>query len=88
MTRGEAVTALLHTWTQELGGDAAHGVLFGILVARADPTLAETIERGIGEALEDDGEAALAQQAAREQWVAALKDWLREQEVATEGRRK
>ncbi len=86
MTRGEAVTALLYTWTQELGDDAAHGVLFGILVARADPTLAETIERGIGEALEDDGEAALAQQAAREQWVAALKDWLREQEVATEGR--
>ena len=88
MTRGEAVTALLDTWTQELGDDAAHGVLFGILVARADPTLAETIEHGIGEALEDDGDMALAQQAAREQWCAALKDWLREQEVATEGRRK
>jgi len=88
MTRGEAVTTLLDTWEQELGDDAAHGLLFGILVARADPTLAETIERGIGEALEDDREEALAQQAAREQWVAALKDWLREQEVATEGRRK
>jgi len=50
-------------------------------VARADPTLAETIERGIGEALEDDGDMALAQQAAREQWCAALKDWLRQQEV-------
>ena len=88
MTRGEAVTTLLDTWEQELGDDAAHGLLFGILVARADPTLAETIERGIGEALEDDREEALAQQAAGEQWVAALKDWLREQEGATEGRRK
>ena len=88
MTRGEAVTALVDTWTQELGDDAAQGILFGLLIARADPTLAETIERGIGEALEDDGDMALAQQAAREQWCAALKDWLREQEVATEGRRK
>ena len=88
MTRGEAVTALLDTWEQELGNDVAQGILFGLLIARADPTLAETIERGIGEALEDDGDMALAQQAAREQWVASLKDWLREQEMATEGGRK
>ena len=86
MTRGEAVTTLLDTWEQELGDDAAHGVLFGILVARAAPALAEIVERGVEELLEDDGDMALAQQAAREQWCAALKDWLREQEVAAEGR--
>ena len=79
MTRGEAVTALLDTWTQELGDDAAHGVLFGILVARAVPALAEIVERGVEEMA--GGDVALANQAAREQWCAALRDWLREQEV-------
>ena len=79
MTRGEAVTALLDTWTQELGDDASHGVLFGILVARADPVLADLVERGIEEMQED---TALANQAAREQWCAALRVWLRKQKVA------
>jgi hypothetical protein len=32
--------------------------------------------------LEDDGDMALAQQAAREQWCAALKGWLRQEGVA------
>ena len=86
MTRGEAVTALVDTWTQELGDDAAQGILFGLLIARGAPDLAEVVERGIEEM--SDGDLALANQAAREQWVAALKDWLREQEVATEGRRR
>ncbi len=79
MTRGEAVTALLDTWTQELGDDASHGVLFGILLARADPTLANLVERGVEEMQE---ETALANQAARDQWCAGLRDWLREQGVA------
>ncbi len=82
MTRAGAVTALLDTWTQELGDDAAHGVLFGILVARASPALAEIVERGVEEMLEDDTDAALANQAAREQWCEALKDWLRERKMA------
>ena len=80
MTRGETVTALLDTWTQELGDDAAHGVLFGLLIAHADPVLAEVVEQGIKEMAE--GDMALANQAAREQWCAAVRDWLREQEVA------
>jgi len=79
VTRGEAVTALLDTWAQELGGNAAHGVLFGILVARATPALAEIVERGVEEMA--GGDVALANQAAREQWCAALRDWLRGQEV-------
>ncbi len=74
MTRAGAVTALLDTWTQELGDDAAHGVLFGILVARADPTLANLVEQGVEEMAE--GDMALANQAAREQWCAALRDWM------------
>jgi hypothetical protein len=82
MTRAEAVRALVDTWTQELGDDAAHGVLFGILVARAAPNLAEIVERGLEEMLEDDTDAALANQAAREQFGEAVRDWLREQEVA------
>ena len=86
MTRGEAVATLLDTWEEELGDDAAQGILFGLLIARGAPDLAEVVERGIEEM--SDGDLALANQAAREQWVAALKDWLREQEVATEGRRK
>ncbi len=81
MTRAEAVRGLLDTWVEELGDEAAHGLLFGILVARADPTLAEMVERGIEETLEDDKDMALANQAAREQWSAALRDWLREQGV-------
>lgn len=79
MTREEAVTALLDTWVEELGEDAAQGLLFGILLARADPTLANLVERGVEEMQE---EAALASQAARDQWCAALRDWLREQGVA------
>ncbi len=79
MTREEAVTALLNTWVEELGEDAAQGLLFGILLARADPTLANLVERGVEEMQE---EAALANQAARDQWCAALRDWLREQGVA------
>ncbi len=79
MTRGEAVTALLDTWAEELGDDAAQGLLLGILLARADSNLAEIVEGGIDEGDED---MALANQAAREQWVAGLIDWLREQGVA------
>ena len=79
MTREEAVTALLDTWVEELGDDAAQGLLFGILLACADPTLANLVERGVEEMQE---EAALANQAARDQWCAALRDWLREQGVA------
>ena len=79
MTREEAVTALLDAWVEELGDDAAQGLLFGILLARADPTLANLVERGVEEMQE---EAALANQAARDQWCAALRDWLREQGVA------
>ncbi len=79
MTREEAVGALLDTWVEELGDDAAQGLLFGILLARADPTFANLVERGVEEMQE---EAALANQAARDQWCAALRDWLREQGVA------
>ena len=79
MTREEAVTALLDIWVEELGDDAAQGLLFGILLARADPILANLVERGVEEMQE---EAALANQAARDQWCAALRDWLREQGVA------
>lgn len=80
MTKAEAVRALLDTWTQELGDDASHGVLFGVLLARADPALAEVVKQGVEEMAE--GDVALANQAAREQFCAAVKDWLREQEVA------
>jgi hypothetical protein len=80
VTRGEAVTALLDTWVEELGEDAAQGILFGVLLARADPALAGVVEQGVQEMAE--GDMALANQAAREQWCAALRDWLREQEVA------
>ena len=80
MTRAEALTALLDTWTLELGDDAAQGLLFGLLLARSVPALAEVVEQGVEEMAE--GDVALANQAAREQWCAALRDWLREQEVA------
>ena len=80
MTRGEAVTALLDTWVEELGNDAAQGLLLGLLLARSVPTLAEVVEQGVEEMA--GGYVALANQAAREQWCAALRDWLREQEVA------
>ncbi|MCH8920758.1 MAG: hypothetical protein IIA23_08670 [Chloroflexi bacterium] len=53
MTRGEAVTALLDTWVEELGDDAAQGLLFGLLLARADPTLANLVERGVEEMQEE-----------------------------------
>jgi len=78
VTRGEAVATLLDTWEEELGDDAAQGILFGRLIAGAAPDLAEVAERGIEEMA---GDVALANQAAREQWCAALRDWLREQEV-------
>ncbi len=80
MTRGEAVRALLDTWTQELGYDAAQGLLLGLLLTRADPALAKVVKQGVEEMAEDD--VALANQAAREQFCAAAKDWLREQGVA------
>ncbi len=80
MTRGEAVTALLDTWVEELGDDAARGLLFGVLLARADPALAEVVKQGVEEMAE--GDVALANQAAREQWCAGLRDWLRKQKVA------
>ncbi len=80
MTRREAVTALLDTWVEELGNDAARGLLFGVLLARADPALAEVVEQGVEEMAE--GDVALANQAALEQFCAAVRDWLREQEVA------
>ena len=79
MTRGEAVTALLDAWVEELGDDAGHGLLFGVLLGRADPTLAEVVKQDVEEMAE--GDVALANQSAREQWCAALRDWLREQEV-------
>ncbi len=79
MTRGEAITALLDTWVEELGDDAAQGLLLGLLLARADPALAEVVGQGVEEMQED---IALANQAAREQWCEGLKDWLREQGVA------
>ena len=78
MTRGEAVTALLDTWEQELGNDVAQGILFGLLIARAAPVLAEVVVRGVEEVA---GDLALANQAAREQWCAAPWDWLRGKEV-------
>ena len=73
------MTTLLDTWGEELGDDAAHGVLFGLLIARAVPDLAEVVER---RAEEMAGDVALANQAAREQWCAAPRDWLREQAVS------
>ena len=72
------MTALLDTWADEVGEDAAQGILFACLLARADPALAEIGERGIEESDED---TAFGNQAAREQWCAALKDWLQEQGV-------
>jgi hypothetical protein len=80
MTRGEAITALLNTWAEEPGEDAAQGILFGVLLARTDPALAGLVEQGAEEMA--NGDAALANQSAREQWCEALKDWLREQEAA------
>ena len=44
------------------------------------PPMAEVVEQGVEEMAE--GDVALANQAAREQWCAALRDWLLEQEVA------
>ena len=79
MTRGEAVVALIDRWVEEVGEDGARGIVFGFLLARADPTLARLVEGGMDE-MEDD--TALANQAAREQYCKALRDWLREQEVA------
>ncbi len=80
MTRGEAVTALLDTWVVELGDDVAQGLVLGFLLARSAPALAEVVEQGVEEMAE--GDVVLVNQAAREQWCAALRDWLREQEVA------
>ena len=82
MTRGEAVAALLDTWVEELGDDAAQGLLLGLLLARADPVLAGVIERGMDETLDGERDSALAAQGARERWCAGVKAWLREQEVA------
>lgn len=82
MTRAEAVEALLDTWSGDVGDEAAHGVLLGILLGRSDPALAEIVERGVEEMVESDSDAALANQAAREQFGAAVRDWLREQGAA------
>ncbi len=82
MTRAGAVTALLDTWTQELGDDAAHGVLFSILVARADPALAGVVEQGLEKMLDEDRDTALANQGARERWCAGVRDWLSREGVA------
>ena len=82
VTRGEAVRALLGTWTRELGDDASHGVLFGILVARADPALAGVVEQGLEEMLDEDRDIALANQGARERWCAGVRDWLSREGVA------
>ena len=79
MTRAQAVAALLDRWAEEVGEDAGNGLLLGLLLARADPDLAGLVEGGVEEMQE---EAALANQAARDQWCAALRDWLREQGVA------
>ncbi len=76
MTRAQVVAALLDRWAEEVGEAAGHGLLLGLLLARADPALADLVERGIEEMAE--GDVALANQAAREQWCAALRDWLRE----------
>jgi integrase len=35
MTRAQAVAALLDRWAEEVGEDAAQGLLFGVLLARA-----------------------------------------------------
>ncbi len=80
MTRGEAVAALLARWAEEVGEAAGPGLLLDLLLARADPVLADLVERGIEEMAERD--VALANQAAREQWCAALREWLRKQKVA------
>jgi hypothetical protein len=80
MTRGEAVTALLDTWVEELGNDAAEGILFGFLLARADPALANLVEQGVEEMAESD--VALANQGARERWCAGVRDWLSREGVA------
>jgi hypothetical protein len=80
MTRGEAVTALLDTWVEELGNDAAEGILFGFLLARADPALANLVEQGVEEMAE--GDEALANQGARERWCAGVRDWLSREGVA------
>ena len=82
MTKAQAVTALLDTWTLELGDEPAQALLLGLLLARADPTLAQVLERGLDEMLDDDRHVALANQGARERWCAGVRDWLREQEVA------
>ncbi len=80
MTRAQVVAALLDRWVEELGDDAAQGLLRGLLLARADPALAEVVEQGVEEMA--PGAVALANQSAREQWCEALRDWLREQGVA------
>ena len=48
MTRREAVTALLDAWVEELGDDAGLGLQLGLLLARADPALAEMVEQEVG----------------------------------------
>ncbi len=79
MTRAQAVAALIDRWVKEVGEDGARGIVFGFLLARADPTLGRLVEGGMDE-MEDD--TALANQAAREQYCKALRDWLRDEGVA------
>ncbi len=82
MTRGEAITALLDTWVEELGNDAAQGLLLGVLIAHADPALAGVVEQGLEEMLDEDRDIALANQGARERWCAGVRDWLSREGVA------
>lgn len=82
MSKAEAVRALLEMWSKELGEDAAQALVFGLLLARADPTLAQVLERGLEEMLDGDRHVALANQGARERWCAGVREWLREQGVA------
>ena len=48
MTRGEAVTALLDAWVEELGDDTGLGLQLGLLLARAGPGPAEVVEQEVG----------------------------------------
>ncbi len=82
MTKAEAVTALLDTWTLELGHEPAQALLLGLLLAHADPVMAEVVERGMDEMLDGERDSVLAAQGARERWCAGVREWLSEQGVA------
>ena len=48
MTRGEAGTALLDAWVEELEDDAGLGLQLGLLLAHAGPAPAEVVEQEVG----------------------------------------